>query len=74
MESTTPAWSRTSVEFDCEINSTVILFHLLIQEGLLSVIKESICMKYWLTTLSQACPGKKVWLQCSELTASISLT
>ena len=46
-------------EIDCEIFSTGILFPLLIQEGLLSVIRKSICTKYWLTTLSQACPGKK---------------
>ena len=57
--STTPAWCHTSVEIDCEINSTVILFPLLIHEGLLSVIRESICTKYWLTNFSQACPGKK---------------
>ena len=62
--SRTPAWSHTSLEIDCEINSTVILFPLLIQEGFLSVIRKSICKKYWLTTLSQACPGKKVLLQC----------
>ena len=57
--STTPVWCHTSVEIDCEINSTVILYPLLIHEGLLSVIRESICTKYWLTNLSQACPGKK---------------
>ena len=41
-----PAWSHTFVEIDHEIISTVILLFLLIQEGLLSVTKESICMKY----------------------------
>ena len=29
-----------------------------IQEGLLSVTSGSMCMKYWLTALSQVCPGK----------------
>ena len=37
----------------------------LIQEGLLSVTSESMCMKYWLTAQSSL-PGKKVWL--GELT------
>ena len=40
-------------EFDlvpyCEIISTVILLLRLIQEGLLSVTNESMCMKNWLT-------------------------
>ena len=36
----------------------VILLLTLIQEGLLSVIKESICTKYWLTALLSL-PRKK---------------
>ena len=45
-----PAQSHTLVEIDDEIISMVILLLLLIQEGLLSVTSESICIKYWLTT------------------------
>ena len=48
------AWpqSHTFVEIDYEIISTVILLLPLIQEGLFSVTSESMCKKYWLTTLS----------------------
>ena len=44
-----PAWSLTFVEIDHEIISTGILLPL-IQEGLLSVTRESLCTKYmyWL--------------------------
>ena len=42
-----PAQSHTCVEIDYEIFSTVILLLPLIQEGLLSVTSESMCMKYW---------------------------
>ena len=42
------AWSHTFVEIDHEIISTVILPLPLIQERLLSVTNESVCMKYWL--------------------------
>ena len=48
VESLIPAQSHTFVEIYHEIVSTVILFLLLIQEGLLSVTSESMCMKYWL--------------------------
>ena len=48
--SSIPARSHTFVEIDYEMISTVIL---LIQEGLLSVTSESMCMNYWLT----ACPS-----------------
>ena len=41
--------SHTFVEIDHERTSTVILFHLLIQEGLLSVTSQNMCTKYWLT-------------------------
>ena len=60
--SSIPVWSHTFVKIDHEIISTVILLLPLIQEGLLSVTNESMCMKYWLTRLiySQACPGKSV--------------
>ena len=47
--SSIPARSHTFVEIGHEILSTVILLLLLIQEGLLSVTNESMCMKYWLT-------------------------
>ena len=47
-----PAWSHTFVEIKHEIISRVILLLPLIQEGLLSVTRESICMKYWLPTWS----------------------
>ena len=39
-------WFHIFVEIDREIFSTVILFPLLIQEGLVSVKSESMCMKY----------------------------
>ena len=44
------ASSNTFVEIDHEIVSSVILLRLaqIIQEELLSVTSESICMKYWL--------------------------
>ena len=44
------ARSNTFVEIDHEIVSSVILLRLaqIIQEGLLPVTSESICMKYWL--------------------------
>ena len=47
-----PARYHTFVEIDHEIISTVILLpsaDSMIQEGLLSVTNESICMKYWIT-------------------------
>ena len=37
------------VETDHEIFSMVILFLLFIQEGLLSVTREAMCIEYWLT-------------------------
>ena len=43
------AQSHTLVEIDHEIISTVILLLPLIQEGLLLVTSESMCMKYLLT-------------------------
>ena len=60
-----PERSHTFVEIDDEIISTVILLLWPIQEGLLSVTRESMCMKYWLTASSNL-PRKKVWL--GELT------
>ena len=51
------ALSHTFIDIDCEIISYYILL-LLIQEGLLSVKSESICMKYWLTAKSSL-PRKK---------------
>ena len=45
-----PAQSHTFVEIDHEIISTVILLLPLIQEGLLSVTSQSMCMRNWLTT------------------------
>ena len=44
--------SHTFVTIDYEIFSAVILHLPLIQEGLLSVIRESMCTKYWLTAKS----------------------
>ena len=38
---------------------TVISLLLLIQEGLSSVISDSMCTMYWLT-VRQVCPGKSV--------------
>ena len=40
---------HTFVDIDHEILSVFILLPLLIQDGLVSVTSESICMKYWLT-------------------------
>ena len=45
--SSIPDLSHTFAEIDHEIISTAIIP--LIQEGLLSVTSESMCMKYWLT-------------------------
>ena len=45
------AQSHTLVKIDHEIFSMVILLLLLIQEGLLAVTSESMCMEYWLTAL-----------------------
>ena len=45
---------------DHEIFSMVILLLLLIQEGLLSATSESMCMEYWLATLSKLVHGKCV--------------
>ena len=39
----------TFMEFDREILSMIILLLPLIQEGLLSVTRESMCTKYWLS-------------------------
>ena len=52
------ALSHTFMEMDHEIFSMVILPLPLIQEGLLSVTSESMCTKYWLTTLLSL-PRKK---------------
>ena len=54
------ARSHTFLEIDHEIISTVILLLYAdsFKMGLLSVTRESMCTKYWLT-LVQACPGKK---------------
>ena len=56
---------RTFIEIEHEVISMVIFLLLLIQEGLLSVTGESMCMKYWLTACS-GLPRKKTWL--GELT------
>ena len=53
------AQSHTFLETDHEIISTVLLLPL-IQDELLSVTSKPICTKYWLTALSQACPGISV--------------
>ena len=55
--SSIPAWSHTFMKIDHEIISAVILPSI-IQEGLLSVTSESMCMKYWLTACSSL-PRKK---------------
>ena len=48
LQSLIQARSHTFMEIDHEIISTVILLPL-IQEGLLPVTSESMCMKYWFT-------------------------
>ena len=45
-----PAQSHTLVKIDHEMISTVILLFPLIQEGLLSVTRERLFTKYWLTS------------------------
>ena len=55
-----PVWSYTFGEIDHEIISMIILLLPPIQERLLSVTSESICMKYWLIAQSNL-PRK----QCS---------
>ena len=52
-----PARSHTFIEIDHEIISTVILLLPVIQEGLLSVTRESMCTTYRLNALS-ICKGK----------------
>ena len=49
-------------------------FHWFIQEGLLSVTSESMCMNYWLTACS-ACPGKSVvrWTDRPAMTLAVDL-
>ena len=59
--SSIPVQSHTLVEIDHEIISTVILLLPLIQDGLLSVTSESMCMKHWLTAYSSL-PLKIMWL------------
>ena len=54
-----PAWSHTFVEIDHEIISLVILLPL-IQEGLLSVTGEIMCMNYWFTAKSKFAMEKSV--------------
>ena len=56
--SSIPTQSHTFVEIDQEIISTAILLLMLIQEGMLSVTRESMCTKYCLTALSSL-PRKK---------------
>ena len=44
-----PAQCHIFAKIDHKISSRVILLPPLIQEGLMSVTRESICTKYWLT-------------------------
>ena len=48
------------MEIDHETFSKVLLFLPLIQEGLLSVTRESICTEYWLTAQSKLAQEKRV--------------
>ena len=57
------------MEIDHEIFSAVILLLTLIQEGLLSVTIESMCMKYWLTSL----PRKSVVRLTDHLDITIDI-
>ena len=57
-----PTQSHTFIEIDHEIISTVILLLLLIQEGLLSVTKESMCMIEVLVNRLVKLAQEKVWL------------
>ena len=54
------ARSHTFVEIDCELLSMVILLFPLIQKGLVSVTRESMCAQNTDSPLSQACSGKSV--------------
>ena len=54
-------WSHAFMEIDREIFSTIIPLLLLIEEGLLTVTNESMCMKYSLIAQSKLVQ-EKVWL------------
>ena len=71
VRSSIPTRSHTFEEIYHEIISMFILFLLLIQEELLTVTSEIMCTKYWLTSLSQACPGKKVWSDCLDMIIAV---
>ena len=51
----------TYMEIHHEMFSTIILLLLLIQEGLLSVTRKSMYIKYWLTALPELAQ-ENVWL------------
>ena len=53
-----PTQSHTFMEINHETFTAVILFLLLIQEGMLSVTKESMYTKYW-STAKSSLPRKK---------------
>ena len=55
-----PAQSHIFLEIDHEIISTVILYLLLIQEGLFSVTSEIMCRKYCFNCLVKLAQ-EKVW-------------
>ena len=59
--SSIPARSHTFVKIDSEIISTVILLLSLIQESLVSVTNESMCMKYWFMAQSSLPRKSEVW-------------
>ena len=52
-----PGWSHTFVEIDHELFSKIIILLLLIQEGLLLVISESMCTNDW-WSFKSSLPGK----------------
>ena len=59
--SSIPAWFHTFVEINHEILSMI---GLIIQEGLLSVTSESMCMEYWLAACSSL--TRKSVIRCTD--------
>ena len=61
------------MENDREIDFMVILFLLLIQEGLLSVTSESTCTEYWITAWSKLALEKRVVRLTDRLDMTIAV-
>ena len=64
-----PTWFYTFVEIDHEMISTVILLLPLIQEGMVSVTRQSMCTNYWLTEPGRVAQSVKCLATDACLTA-----